>query len=176
MTPSNSIPSGPLLQERPSRAPGPVRLGSPVIVGCGCHGRRRPLDARRDEPGRFRPAFHVGTQRDIPGDAERDGYDRAGGPTQKPVPPMGGRWHGEKTGLLWARERGSCSVLAALAARFLTQQDPKGARCEGSAASGIHETWQERPATASPTRVAETTGCPLMHGSSGSRAPRWPLV
>ena len=156
MTSSNSILSGPLLQERPSRAPGPVRLGRPLIVGCWCRGRRRPLDARRDEPGRFRRACHVGTQRNKPGDAERDGYDRAGEPTQKPVPQrveIGMAWR--KTGLLWTRERGSFSILAALAARFLTQQDPIGARCEGSGASRIHETWQDRSATASPTRVAD---------------------
>ena len=87
MTPFNSILSGPLLQERPSRAPGPGRLGRPLIVGCWCNGRRRPLDANRDDPGLFRRAFHVGTQRDKPGDAERDGYDRAAEPTQKPAPP-----------------------------------------------------------------------------------------
>ncbi len=61
-------------------------------------------------------------------------------------------WHGEKTGFLWARERGACSILAA---RLLTQQDPKGARCEGSGAPRIHETWQAHSATASPTRVAD---------------------
>ncbi len=42
-----------------------------------------------------------------------------------------------------------------MAARLLTQQDPKGARCESCGASRIHETWQERSATASPTRIAD---------------------